>query len=149
MSSLQPYFDLYQFPTGRRLFAMQRVAQLCGERDVSDIRALAEAAVQQAKEAADLETAWRRSRSTREGRRVRAAQIDNQLDRMLGGMNTHLSGLMQAFGDADLGARHLFTGVLAARFCRVRFGSHEDSEHHSGTGGCDRIVGRLIHGLGA
>lgn len=85
MGSLQQYFALYQFPTGRRLFAMREVAERAARHGLVDIKTLAEQAVEQAQRTAAIEAGWRRSRSTQHGRRKRAGAADAELDRRLGG----------------------------------------------------------------
>src|SRR5690606_7733330 len=105
MGSLQQYFALYQFPTGRRLFAMREVAERAARHGLVDIKTLAEQAVEQAQRTAAIEAGWRRSRSTQQGRRTRAGAIDAELDRCLGGLAKVLDSMVHTFGDQDIGAR--------------------------------------------
>lgn len=104
-ASFQPYFSLYQFPTGRRLFALHEVAERARQRGLSDLLGQIEAAIEQCQQTAALEAGWRRSRATTEGKRVLAAQIDSQVDRVLGAISSHLGTLIHAFGDEGLGGR--------------------------------------------
>ena len=103
--SLQQYFDLYQFPMGRCLFAMRQVAELATELDAPQITQLAQQGVEQAQAATAVEAGWRRSRSTSTGKRVRASELDVQLDRTLGGMTMLLSGVAHTFGDDGPGLK--------------------------------------------
>jgi hypothetical protein len=105
MGSLQTYFSFYQFPTGRRLFAMRGVVERARKRQLGALENLAREAADQARHAAELESAWRRSRRTEEGRRHRANEIDVQLDRVLGGMAAHLGAAVHTFGENGTGAR--------------------------------------------
>jgi hypothetical protein len=112
MGSMQPYFNFYQFPTGRRLFAMRGVLRIARERGQDGIAALAEKAVAQAQHAADLDAGWRRSRKTRVGVRAEAGAIDNAIDRTLSGIAAHLGALAHAFGDEPAGRQ---AAALTAR----------------------------------
>jgi len=120
VGSLQQYFNLYQFPTGRRLFAMRQVAEVAREAGVPQIAELAQSAVKQDLKTAELEAAWRRSRAKTEGKRKRANDLDGQLDRTLGGMARQLGALVHTFGDQPIGPRasallgHLFPEGAAA-----------------------------------
>lgn len=98
--SLQPYFDLYQFPTGRRLFALRQVKERAEQMSLATIAELADEAVQHDEQTMHMEAAWRRARSINEGKREAANVIDVALDRAVGGLHTHLQSLRHAFGDA-------------------------------------------------
>ena len=104
MGSLQPYFSFYQFPTGRRLFAMRRVAEVARHNQLAETATLADAAVAQAQRAAEREASWRRSRGTTPGKRKRAGNLDAAIDRTLGGMVAQLGGTVRAFGSEGIGA---------------------------------------------
>lgn len=128
MGSLQQYFSLYQFPTGRCLFAMREVAERAASLGLTAIQTLAEQAVEQAQRTAALEAGWRRSRSTEVGRRKRAQQVDAELDRCLGGIVKHLDGLVHTFGHDGVGARagELLASVLPEGAAAITHMSYEN-----------------------
>src|SRR5690606_30614825 len=107
-------FSLYQFPVGRRLFALRQVARLSEQRGLAELQALAIEAIEQSQADVDKEAAWRRSRSTNEGKRVQAVVLDGQVDRTLTALASILSNHVHAFGDEGLGVdaaavlEHLF-----------------------------------------
>src|SRR5690606_17036624 len=103
--SLQQYFDLYQFPTGRCLVALRQVAERATDLDAPQIAQLAQQGTEYAQAAAEVEAGWRRSRSTSTGKRVRANELDVQLDRTLGGMTMLLNGVAHTFGNDEPGPK--------------------------------------------
>ena len=128
MGSLQQYFSVYQFPTGRRLFAMRQTAQLAARLGLTEIQRFAEQAVEQAQRTAALEASWRRSRSTQVGRRKRAGSIDAELDRCLGGLAKHLDSMVHTFGDEGIGARagQLLASILPEGPAAITHMSYEN-----------------------
>lgn len=103
--TLQPYFSFYRFPSGRRSYALYRVAERARERGLTDIAEAAETVIEQCQQTADMQATWNRSRSTPQGRRLEAARLDVLLDRLLGGLASQLASTVHAFGDEELGKR--------------------------------------------
>lgn len=105
MGSLQPYFNLYQFPTGRCLFALQGVLGRARSRNLEAIAALCEGGIAEARRAVLLEAQWRRARGVQVGRRQRAVELDTEVDRLVGAIATQLGAVQRGFGATGLGAQ--------------------------------------------
>lgn len=81
-SDLASLFNLYVFPTGRRLFAHAQVLKLAQQQGINDLAAHGSAAIKHDRKTLALEQEWG-SDETRPRPDADATRIDNHLDRAL------------------------------------------------------------------
>ncbi|QDG51835.1 hypothetical protein FIV42_14110 [Persicimonas caeni] len=103
-ASLASYFDLYQFTTGRRLFALRAIEAIAAQLGYDDIADSARAAIDFNEGVRELEGEWQTTKSTTEGVRVEADRLDEVIDRTVGGFHSRLKSDIQSFpADHPLG----------------------------------------------
>ncbi len=140
MRLMREHFTFYDFPTGRRLFAMRELAAIAETKGLVDIQGLAEAAAEQAAHTAAREADWRRARTTTVGRRKRAGEVDAQMDRTLGALLTHLETKVHAFSAKRSGAlaSELIQQLFPAGAAAITSMTYEDE-----LAACEVLYGEL------
>ena len=101
--TLSPYFDLYDFPTGRRLFALGEMRERAESVEDEELVGAIDRALEVNQRARHLEGQWRHARSVDQMARRRAAQIDNDLDRAVGALHSQLKAVAALFADEPKG----------------------------------------------
>ena len=101
--TLSPYFDLYDFPTGRRLFALGEMRERAESVDDEELVEVIDRALEVNRRVRNLEGQWRHARSVDARTRKRAAQIDNDLDRAVGALHTQIKAVASLFADEPKG----------------------------------------------
>lgn len=124
IGSISQYFSIYQFPSGRLLYAMSLVAAQLEAWGAEELLPLVEAATERAREGVRIESSWHRSRATPQGRRLEAVAWDMQVDRTLGGLAHQISGVIHCPSDqeADAQARHALLEPVMAQNRRIKAG---------------------------
>jgi len=92
------YFALYRLPTGRRLFALSRVAEAAERRGVTALDPMLADALEADRRTHRIELAWRRT-GGRPLHGPQAGELDRELDRALGAFDELLAGQVKAFGE--------------------------------------------------
>jgi len=87
---------LYQIPSGRRVFALGRVAEVVARRRLDGLRPWVEEALAADRETLSLELSWRRtSRQPLHGRQAR--ELDRKVDRALAAIDGVLASVLKGF----------------------------------------------------
>ncbi|MFB6265448.1 MAG: hypothetical protein ABEL76_17750, partial [Bradymonadaceae bacterium] len=89
----------YDFTTGRRLFALEKVESTAADLGAEEIQKRVDEALEVNRRAQQLEGQWRRARNVSGTQRGEAASIDAKLDRASGGLHSQL----QAYAEGPFG----------------------------------------------
>jgi hypothetical protein len=102
LTDIIQFFSLPRFSTGRRIFACGQVLDAARRQENAELLIdLIERSTAQDRATLALEARWREQRANRSRARGRAVELDNEIDRLLGGMFTTVSVLVGALRTGD------------------------------------------------
>lgn len=96
-TSLLKYFNIRRLPTGRLLFVLNDIRQVAVGLHLQGLVTEVDEAIAHAKKTLELELQWRTRKSDPSKKRGDASIIDSQIDTLLGGIQSIVSG--QSVGD--------------------------------------------------